>query len=104
MKAITKATFNEKRSYHGLHPLYGWIIIDGHRCAIEDLRGAGPKDDPAYEVLAPAGMKFDGDLHQMVAFDLRDARQRCIGVSTHPCDADCDHDPEHQFAQERGQK
>jgi hypothetical protein len=83
---IIKASSEEKSEYlkqKPVYPLYGWVTVDGHRCAIEDLR-CWPKEDPQYEVMAPTGHHFtelpgedcNSALHSLLCHDHSDIRDR----------------------------
>jgi len=76
---IELATDKEAEQYRAERgcSIYGWIEVDGHRCAVEygDL----------YDVLAPEGMMFvcDGTTIKCCT-DLKDVIDRCNGESLEP--------------------
>lgn len=56
---------------------------------IEDLRGYWGRPDPVWECVGPAGYRFDGELHTMLAYDLKDVRNRLDGCRLVQCNTDC---------------
>lgn len=88
---ITKATNAEKVAYmetRPVYPLYGWVEIAGHHCAIE-FPNEG-REGPKYEVMAPEGFHFDRDeTHSLLCFSLADLRERVAYQSFAPCIEDC---------------
>lgn len=90
---IIKATASEKAEYAKtgpVYPLYGFIRVDGQRCAVEDLRGKWSRPDPVWEVVAPAGYRFAVEgLHSMLGEDHRELLDRVVGLEECPSDCDC---------------
>lgn len=87
---ITPATAAEKADYLAkkpVYPLLGWVTVSGHRCAVENL-SEWEKPDPQFEVMAPAGFHFDGDLHTLLAHSRSDLRERIACHELHPCDCE----------------
>ncbi len=93
MSKIVKATQAEKEIYNltkPIYPLYGFIILDGHQCPIEDLRGSWSKPDPIYEVMAPKGFHFDVEqVHTLLCCDLAEIKMRCGMNNLEPCTEVC---------------
>lgn len=56
---VTKATPDERTAYRA-GELYGWMKVDGMRCAVERCEGQRGDGDPMYEVRAPEGKVFNG--------------------------------------------
>lgn len=80
MKVI-KATDAERAAYattRPVYPLYGYITVDGRRCAVEDLRGSWSAPDPVYETLAPTGFRWSGGegTRSQLCHSLRDVAAR----------------------------
>lgn len=81
---VYRASAAEQAGHSGLYPLYGWVTVNGHRCAVEDLRKSWSKDDPQFEVIAPAGHHFteypgascNDALHTLLCMNLADVRER----------------------------
>lgn len=72
---ISKASPDQKASYKGITPLYGFARIDGQRCIVEYL-GEG-RDNPNYEVLAPDGFRFTPEgTTTLIGFTLSDLIER----------------------------
>lgn len=79
---IIKATPEEKAEYQNgnpVNPLFGFIIFDGHRLAVEYL-GEGP-GEPNYEVMAPSGKMFDGGTHTLLGTTQADLFDSLVGES-----------------------
>lgn len=71
---IERATEAQCRAYKGLYPLHGFIRTPEGVLTVEDLRGTDP--DIKFEVLAPRGVIFNGDLHSMLCDSERDVLDR----------------------------
>ena len=95
MTRFTRATDAERRAYAAqtprpVYPLGGYVTISGHRCPVEDLRGDWAAPDPTWEIMAPAGFRFDPDLaHSLLCHDLPDVRERAAYARLEPCPVDC---------------
>lgn len=94
MPTIRKATAQEKSDYlktKPVYPLYGYVTIDGHKCAIEDLRGCRGEGDPRYELMAPQYMVFScHDLHSILCFDVADLRDQVRYATLAECYSGCE--------------
>jgi hypothetical protein len=92
-RKVIKATAAEKEAYAKdpltLYPLHGYVMVDGHRCPLEDLRGAWSRPDPVWELLAPAGYHFGaGEMtHSLLGYTQADAIDRawCLEPCTETC-------------------
>ena len=85
---IVKATDTEKNAWRNakeLHPLYGYVMVSGHRCAVEYL-GEGP-GEPNYEAHAPQGMHFDDGLHTVLGTNQKDLFMQLSALEK--CRRDC---------------
>lgn len=84
---IRKPTLDQKASYLGLYPLYGFVRNNGHECIVEYL-GEG-KDAPNYEVLAPAGFTFVPDgVTSLLCSTLDDMETRLQGNTLEQTETD----------------
>jgi len=73
---IRRATPEEKARYDGVHPLYGYALSWKPPLKMEiEYLGEG-KDEPNYEVLAPAGKIFAEGVHTLLATDLKELKER----------------------------
>lgn len=90
MAKAMKAAADERKAYQGVYPLYGHIMVDGHRCVVEDLRGGGSDDDPKYEIMAPSGKHFEGEgTHSLLCFSISDLCDRANAASLEDCTEAC---------------
>lgn len=90
MARVTKASDAERMMYEGLFPLHGWIVVDGQRCAVEDLRREHTPPDPQYEARAPKGFHFSGyGTHGVFGQSLAHLATRLGGMSLEPCTPEC---------------
>jgi hypothetical protein len=88
--SICKASPEEIAKYKGCYPLYGFAMVDGVWCAVEDLRGTWQKPDPLFEIMSPDGQYFFGDcVHAMLCHNLADVKDRASWEQIAPCDAHC---------------
>jgi len=94
MRRIKKATAAERKAYlasNPTYPLYGWYVLDGHRCPVEDLRGCWGPEDPQYELLTPDRYNLQGwGTHTLLGFTLRDLEEQLSYESLWPCEKGCD--------------
>lgn len=69
------ATADQKAAYKGVYKLHGFLTLDsGEVCAVEDLREWG-RDNPQWEVRAPAGYHFWGyTTHGRLLYTLAEVR------------------------------
>jgi hypothetical protein len=92
---ITKATQAEKEAYaktKPVYPLFGWLMFDGERLAVEYLGGHWSKDEPQYEAIAPQGKFFDShDTHTVLGLSQKDLCGRLGYGKLASCD-----DPDHK--------
>jgi hypothetical protein len=68
-----------------ISPLFGFVMVDGHRVAVEYL-GEG-KDEPNYEALAPDGYHFDCGTHTILGTTQRDLTDQIFGLEK--CNKSC---------------
>lgn len=80
-KATLDDTYAYARTNPGSHPLYGFALHGESRCPIEALPAT---DSARYEVFAPDGLKWSGDLDSLVCQDLADLRERVAGETLEP--------------------
>jgi hypothetical protein len=78
---IEKATVAQKRDYAerkingAINPLHGFVWVGNRRLYVEGLQEG--RDDPKYEVMAPAGMRFMPDgVTTLLCFSLHDLDNR----------------------------
>lgn len=90
---IEKATPAERLAWMQkgeLYPLYGYVIVDGQRLVVEDLRGCRESHDPTYEVHAPDGKHFVGGLHTLLCYGIKDVKESVEGeMPIVPCASEC---------------
>ncbi len=88
---VTKATPEQKSAYAAtkpVYPLYGFVTVDGRKCAVESLVG---DPDLKYEVMAPEGYRFAGEeTHTLLCIDMADLRGRLAGATFAKCDDTCE--------------
>ena len=76
---IICTTEQERNAYHKtkpVYPLYGYVIKNGNKWVIEDLRGSHD-GDPKFEVMAPDGYVFEPDgVHTLLCVDHADIIER----------------------------
>ena len=89
MCKVCKATEQDKAEYRGLYRLYGWVTVNGTRCAIEWLN---EQEGPKFEVMAPRGFHFRNEgLHSLLCCSMADLRGRVNGETLKSCKGmDCD--------------
>lgn len=92
---LRRASEQERAKYLTTQPvygLYGWLTVDGHVCAVEDLRAHGSKasGDPQFEVMAPSGFHFMGDYtHSRLCLTLREVVNVGRGAHFEACSEGC---------------
>lgn len=92
---LRRASEQERAKYLTTQPvygLYGWLTVDGHVCAVEDLRAYGSKasGDPQFEVMAPSGFHFMGDYtHSRLCLTLREVVNVGRGAHFEACSEGC---------------
>lgn len=75
---LVRATDAEKAAWSTageLYPLYGFLVVDGERRPVEDLRARWGKDDPQFEVHTPNGRRYFDGTHTRLCFNLEDVRE-----------------------------
>lgn len=99
---MKKATDEQRELYAQTKPVYplGYvatcpIAVEGERrlvasderlpVFVEDLRGSWSAPDPTWEAVAPEGYMFDGELHTMLGYNLKDIRERIQWAVLVPC-------------------
>lgn len=92
MKTKIQTTYPaEAANYATRHPLakplYGFVIVDGHTCAVEQCSA---NDEVQFEVLSPDGYHFDEGTHIFCCYSIKDLKERCDGAHVEPCEDDCD--------------
>ncbi len=97
MLKIVKATHSQQQDYitkhiaaygtRPVHPLYGYVAVDGHQCEIE-FPNEG-RDNPKYEVMAPEGFHFSEGLHSLLCFSMDDLRTRVAQNGLVTCHEGC---------------
>lgn len=87
-----KATDAERAAYAATSPVYpqwGWVLKNGARFVVEDLRGSWSKGDPVFEIIAPDGHIFMSDCcHTLLCDNLADVRDRMSYATAERCDCD----------------
>jgi hypothetical protein len=92
---LRRASEQERVKYLTTQPVYGlwgWLTVDGHVCAVEDLRAYGSKasGDPMFEVMAPSGFHFaDAHVHSMLCLTLREVGAVARDERLAPCSEGC---------------
>jgi hypothetical protein len=92
---IRKAEAHEKANYHGVYPLFGYVVVPSviagvktrHTVAVEYL-GEGP-GNPNYESIAPKGMHFGDGLHTLLGSTQADLLERLDIDSLNECTEQC---------------
>jgi hypothetical protein len=91
MARMTLATQEQKDAYNDgshVYPLHGYVKVDGRECEVE--RCGNDKDNPQYEVMAPAGFHFDPDFtHTLLCFTVKDLDERTRMNSLEACTEAC---------------
>lgn len=91
MSTIVRATDAQKVEHLKTNPayqLYGYVVISGLLCTIEDLRP--DHSDVSYKICAPKGYRFEQHgLHTLMCVSHADVKEQIKGATLGKCDRPC---------------